>query len=159
MIASWGKSTAWMVTIPSHFSRSAMMPSSGRSQYRGTVQNALFDGATRALEDIVDGIVPLVLPGDFQTFLERVGLVGSHDVAEIAFVEMNVAVDIARRDQPTRGVDLLAARGLDTSRDLGDAAIGYSDVPGPFHIRQACVPDDHIHGLASHTSNCRSSPR
>ena len=86
-----------------------------------------------------------MLPSDFEAFLEGISLVGAHDVAEIALVEVDVTVDISRRDQPTRGVDFFAAHRLNMSGNLGNAPIGDPNVPSAFLIHQPCILDDHVH--------------
>ena len=75
-----------------------------------------------------------MLPSDFQAFLETVGLVWAHDVAQIALVEMDMAVDVGGRGKPASSVELICRATLDPKRDIGDPIPVDADVPLPILV-------------------------
>ena len=118
------------------------------AEHGRAVEDALLDRPAGALDDVFDGIGPLMLPGDLQAFLETVGEVRTHHVAEIALVEVHVPVDVGRRGQIAAGVDLALRASLDLAVDGGDPAVLDPDLPGAVAVEQARVADDQVHEVA-----------
>src|SRR6266436_5142932 len=68
------------------------------------VEDAFLNSPACSIEDILDGILCLVLPGQFEAFGKGVVLVGAHLVLEMALVQVDVSIDVGRHDQISASV-------------------------------------------------------
>src|SRR6266849_7056997 len=63
------------------------------------VENAFVNGSACPIEDILEGILCFVLPGQFEALGKGVVLVGAHLVLEVALVQVDVSIDVGRHYQ------------------------------------------------------------
>src|SRR3989442_3718654 len=68
------------------------------------VEDAFFNGSACSIEDILDSILCLVLPGQFEALGKGVVLVGAHLVLQMALVQVDVSIDVGRHHQVSGGV-------------------------------------------------------
>jgi len=109
------------------------------------IENALFNCPACSLKDVLDRIMSLVFPGQFEAFGKGVVFIGAHLLLQVALIEMDVPIDIRRHHQVSGRIYFHRSRLIQAFNDGSYTVTGDANIPCSRPVLEACVPDDHIH--------------
>ncbi len=115
------------------------------AKYCRAIENALFNCPACPLKDVLDRIMCLVFPGQFETFGKGVVLIRAHLLLQVALIEMDMPVNVCRHHQVPGCIYFHLGRLIQVFSNGSYSVTGNAKIPCSRPVLEACAPDDHIH--------------